>query len=83
MSVKLKPGQVWRIGPRYVGGGQYVHDNGTGEVVRLMRPMSDGVNWYVTKDLHGGENAEWDWMMHESRLERGVLLEDIAADPPT
>lgn len=66
---RLAPGQVWRIGPRYVGAGQYAHDNGTGDVVRLIRPLEGGADWYVTRELFGPlEAAAWDWIMNESRL---------------
>lgn len=65
---RFASGQVWRIGPRYVGSGQYAHDNGTGDVVRLLRPLPGGPDWYATRDLDGGDAAHWDWIVYEGRL---------------
>ena len=63
------PGQVFRMGPRYMGSGTYAVDNGCGDLVRLIRPMKDGFDWYVTRDLESPlSDVDWDSMVHVGRL---------------
>lgn len=65
----LRPGLVVRLAPRYNGNGTYAHDNGAGEILRLIRPLKDGLNWYVTDDLQSPlEQCRWTYMVHVSRL---------------
>ncbi len=69
--MNLRPGLVVRLAPRYTGNGTYTADNGAGEILRLIRPMKDGHDWYVTDDLHSPlEQCDWTYMVHVSRLER-------------
>jgi hypothetical protein len=74
-TTDLKPGMVVRLAPRYDGGGTYVHNNGAGELLRLIRPMTDGADWYVTADLDSPlESAQWSYVVHVDRLCRSELI---------
>lgn len=72
---EFKPGQLYRIGPRYNGNGTYISDNGTGDLVRLQKKLPPR-DWYATKDVFGGPEADWDYVIHESRLRNSELVEE-------
>lgn len=72
-QVTFAPGQVWIVGPRYVGGGAYASDNGTGLAVRLVRRCAGSPDWWCTLDLSSGslDVCDCDWCFNESRLSAG------------
>lgn len=74
-ATTLVQGLVITLADRYDGNGLYKHDNGAGEALRLLRPMSDGNDWYVSRDLTGPiETAQWDYIVHVSRLTRSEVV---------
>jgi hypothetical protein len=78
MSLTLKPGQVFIMSPRYDGGGRYAADNGFGQLIRLMRPMKDGLDWYVTRNLDDElEDCSWDYIVSEGRIMASELVQEF------
>lgn len=68
-GTNLTPGLIVKLAPRYNGSGTYAHDNGTGEFLRLIRPMSDNLDWYVTDDFESPlDKCQWTYIVHVSRL---------------
>lgn len=71
----LKAGLIIRLAPRYDGSGRYAHDNGAGQTLRLIRPMTDGMDWYCTADLFSViTDCAWDAIVHVSRLIRSQTV---------
>jgi len=68
------PGQLWRLGPAYKGGGQYGPDELSGRVVRLVRALPPA-DWRVSYDVElPTDGWSWDVIIHEQRLERSERL---------
>lgn len=71
----LVQGLIVKLAPRYNGNGTYAHDNGTGEALRLLRPMGDGNDWYCSDDLTSPvAYAKWSCIVHVSRLQASEVL---------
>lgn len=74
-ATTLVQGLIIKLAPRYNGNGTYANDNGTGEALRLLRPMSDGNDWYCSDDLTSPVyDAKWSCIVHVSRLTRSEVL---------
>ena len=71
----LVQGLIITLADRYDGNGTYKHDNGAGEALRLLRPMSDGNDWYCSHDLTSNvHDASWNYIVHVDRLKRSEVI---------